>query len=147
MVSRLVLALHDMPLEGMGDGNSEDGAGEGTGEERKTSVSVREQTQKFNKLASESQLPSSSSRASSKSNRSSRSDKDDDDSTSILSYGPEGQEWQIAVAKSDFSEMLRLLKIHPSLARHKRGDDSGAGGVVAVVVVVVVVLVGGERRY
>ncbi|XP_063841021.1 uncharacterized protein LOC135089385 isoform X1 [Scylla paramamosain] len=104
---------------GMGDGNSEDGAGEGTGEERKTSVSVREQTQKFNKLASESQLPSSSSRASSKSNRSSRSDKDDDDSTSILSYGPEGQEWQIAVAKSDFSEILRLLKIHPSLARHK----------------------------
>lgn len=102
-----------------GDGSSEDGSVAGNGEERKVSVSVREQTQKFNKLASESQLPNASSRGSSKSNRSSRSDRDDDDSTSILSYGPEGQEWQVAAAKSDFNEILRLLKTHPSLARHK----------------------------
>ncbi|XP_050711260.1 uncharacterized protein LOC126995604 isoform X2 [Eriocheir sinensis] len=107
-----------------GDGSSEDGSVAGNGEERKVSVSVREQTQKFNKLASESQLPNASSRGSSKSNRSSRSDRDDDDSTSILSYGPEGQEWQVAAAKSDFNEILRLLKTHPSLARHKVRDHS-----------------------
>ena len=59
----------------MEDGSSEDGGGEGTGDERKVSVSVREQTQRFNKLASDSQLPSSDSRGSSKSNRSSRSEK------------------------------------------------------------------------
>ncbi|KAK8741181.1 hypothetical protein OTU49_002540, partial [Cherax quadricarinatus] len=91
--------------EGSSDGGGGDtadmgggGGGERSEEERKISVSVREATQKFNRLASESQLLSSS-RASSKSNRSSRSDKDDDDSTSILSYGADGQEWMLAAAK------------------------------------------------
>ncbi|XP_042867962.1 ankyrin repeat domain-containing protein SOWAHC-like [Penaeus japonicus] len=91
------------------------GGGGSTEDERK--VSVREATQKFNRMASESQLISS--RASSKSNRSSRSDRDDDDSSSIHSYGPEGQEWILAAAKSDFNEILRLLKIHPTLAKYK----------------------------
>ncbi|XP_069194795.1 uncharacterized protein sowah [Procambarus clarkii] len=108
-----------------GDAGSEDGGGDATDvggdpceEERKVSVSVRETTQKFNRMASESQLLVSS-RASSKSNRSSRSDKDDDDSVSIHSYGADGQEWVVAAAKSDFNEILRLLKIHPTLARYK----------------------------
>lgn len=37
----------------------------------------------------------------------------------LLQFGPEGQEWLVASAKSDFNEILRLLKIHPTLARHK----------------------------
>ncbi|XP_070001557.1 ankyrin repeat domain-containing protein SOWAHA [Penaeus vannamei] len=98
------------------NGSGGGGGGGGTAEDERK-VSVREATQRFNRMASESQLISS--RASSKSNRSSRSDRDDDDSSSIHSYGPEGQEWILAAAKSDFNEILRLLKIHPTLAKYK----------------------------
>lgn len=67
--------------EGGGDGSvggdNSTGGGDGTTleAERKVSVSVKETTRKFDRMASECQLLSSSSRASSKSNRSSRSDK------------------------------------------------------------------------
>ncbi|XP_042230456.1 pollen-specific leucine-rich repeat extensin-like protein 2 [Homarus americanus] len=111
-----------------GSAGGSSGSGDRPEEERKISVSVKEATQKFNRMASESQLLSSS-RASSKSNRSSRSDRDDDDSTSILSFGADGQEWMVAAAKSDFNEILRLLKIHPTLARYKNTVTMNLGDV------------------
>ncbi|XP_066938022.1 WAS/WASL-interacting protein family member 1-like isoform X2 [Macrobrachium rosenbergii] len=108
-------------MGGGGGSDVPDGAGAETpaSAEDERKISVKEVSQKFNRMASEVQLIPSS-RGSSKSNRSSRSDRDDDDSSSIHSqYGPEGQEWIVAAAKSDFNEILRLLKIHPSLARYK----------------------------
>ncbi|XP_076050986.1 ankyrin repeat domain family member sosondowah [Oratosquilla oratoria] len=76
-------------------------------------VSVREAMQKFNRMASESQLQL---RHAARGSRNSRADRDDEDALSINSYGAEGQEWLVASAKSDFNEILRLLKIHPTLA-------------------------------
>ncbi|CAL4073599.1 unnamed protein product, partial [Meganyctiphanes norvegica] len=88
-------------------------------DERKASVSVKDVTQRFNRMASESQLATPNGRNGNKSNRNSRADRDDDDAASIHSYGLDGQDWRVAAAKSDFNEMLRLLKIHPTIARYK----------------------------
>ncbi|XP_018015543.1 ankyrin repeat domain-containing protein SOWAHB [Hyalella azteca] len=100
------------------DGDAESLAPPTTGGNEKK-ISVKEKTQIFNRMASETNLGDKLLKNGSKSNRSSRAEKDYDDTKSILSYGQDGQDWLVAAASSDFNEILRLLKAHPELIRRK----------------------------
>ncbi|KAF2368369.1 hypothetical protein FHG87_000885 [Trinorchestia longiramus] len=110
------------PRQGSMSSTSEDSesvVAPASGESEKK-ISVKEKTQIFNRMASETDLGEKVHKNGTKSNRSSRAEKEYDDSISISSYGQDGQDWLVASASSDFNEILRLLKAHPELIRRKR---------------------------
>ncbi|XP_037075188.1 neural Wiskott-Aldrich syndrome protein-like, partial [Pollicipes pollicipes] len=87
-------------------------------EERQKKISVKEQTQKFNRIASESQLllPKQNNK------RRDRADKlpvDDDDSLSTTTFEGVNKEWILISSSCKYMEIVRMLKDNPKLAKHK----------------------------
>ncbi|XP_037077038.1 uncharacterized protein LOC119098217 [Pollicipes pollicipes] len=81
-------------------------------EERQKKISVKEQTQKFNRIASESQLllPKQNNK------RRDRADKlpvDDDDSLSTTTFEGVNKEWILISSSCKYMEIVRMLKDNP----------------------------------
>ncbi|GAB6032492.1 hypothetical protein CHUAL_011388 [Chamberlinius hualienensis] len=84
-------------------------------------VSVKEQAQKLNKIASDSQLvpQSNHSAPTKKFHREMRFDRnaDDEDSASVTLLDAQAKEWIVNAAKANYQELVKLLKQNPSLAK------------------------------
>jgi len=110
------------PTSGSSGGDDSDGRASSSllRRESEKKTSVKEHTQLFNKMASETNLNDRMQQKNgSKSNRGSRAEKEFDENMSILSFGQDGQDWLVAACSADFGEILRLLKAHPQLIKWK----------------------------
>ena len=103
-------------------------------------VSVRERTKTFNRMASETELPSSAPVSATSLNRlplsvkrrnsravdsgmrriSNRNDPDDTtDSSSITTIDPTIKQWMVLTSKGDYQAAAKMLMENPKLARHR----------------------------
>ena len=107
--------------------------------EDEKSVSVRERTKTFNRMASETELPNNSASASASSRlppavkrrnsravdmgmrrMSNRNDPDDTtDSASITTIDPTIKQWMVHTSKGDYQVAAKMLMENPKLSRHK----------------------------
>ncbi|XP_043228197.1 ankyrin repeat domain-containing protein SOWAHA-like [Amphibalanus amphitrite] len=87
-------------------------------EERQKKISVKEQTQKFNRIASESQILQPK-QLNKRRDRGDKTPVDDEDTSSTATFEGINKDWLLVSSSCKYMEIVRMLKDNPKLAKHK----------------------------
>ncbi|XP_065574702.1 ankyrin repeat domain-containing protein SOWAHA-like [Artemia franciscana] len=91
--------------------------------EEPAAISVKERTQKFNRLASQTGLTSMGGRGPNAVRGSTRSRSkhigEDDDTSSLATMDPRAREWIVACARGEYNHIAKLLQEEPRLAKRR----------------------------
>ncbi|XP_022165647.1 ankyrin repeat domain-containing protein SOWAHB isoform X3 [Myzus persicae] len=82
-------------------------------------ISVKDRTQKFNRIASENALHLASQLPSPNKKKIDKNDKDDEDTISMTSLDPKTKEWVVKSAKCDYQALAKLASENPRIAKFK----------------------------
>lgn len=82
-------------------------------------ISVKERTQRFNKMASEIDLVQKNGSSGQDRRENKSKSRDDDDTSSVGTMEPRAKEWMLATARGDYHAIARLLREEPRLARRR----------------------------
>ncbi|XP_065214092.1 ankyrin repeat domain-containing protein SOWAHB isoform X2 [Planococcus citri] len=103
--------------------------------ENEQKISVKERTQRFNRLASTEgpipkiQQPVGTSAAYKKRfDKGTLSDREDEDSASVASFDPRSREWLVRAAQGNYQALAKMVSENPKLAKFKVSTEFSSSG-------------------